>query len=114
MIDRYEGRPLVRLLECYFLWCIGELPARDERALEAYAPKLSEILRHQGAWYEIIEAAVQLPTDIRARIASAWNDHLNNTTPDMPGRTPAEAAREFVEQNFGIEPAPDLWPVEVH
>jgi hypothetical protein len=114
MKDRYEGRPLVRLLEYYFLWCIGELSARDERALEALAPELSRILGHPGAWYEILEAAVQLPSDVRVRIARTWRDHINNSTFHIPRRTPAEAAEEFVDENFDIRPAPDPWPIDIH
>lgn len=114
MKERYEGRPLVRLLEYYFLWCIGELSRRDERALEELAPKLTEILGHRGTWYEILEATVQMPSDIRDRIANAWINHINSAKSDTLIRTPREAAEEFVDDNFDIQPAGEPWPIEIN
>jgi hypothetical protein len=34
MTSRYEGKPLLRLLECYVLDTIGELSPSDRRNLE--------------------------------------------------------------------------------
>ena len=45
MIDgsRYDGQPLLRLLELYVLWAIGELPQAEQDRLNTMAPKLQSI-----------------------------------------------------------------------
>lgn len=110
MHDRYDGRPLVRLLEYYFLWCIGALSSEFEAALDRYAPTLSKILGHKGTWYEVLEAAVELPPDIRERTAQVWKRHLGDSELNGSRYTAQEAAEQFVDENFDIEPADESWP----
>ena len=52
--ERYHGKPFLRLLECYVLRAIGELSEDDESNLNSMLPKLREIYRVNGAWYEIV------------------------------------------------------------
>jgi hypothetical protein len=37
---RYDGKPLLRLLDMYVLWAIGKLPPDQEDVMNRAAPKL--------------------------------------------------------------------------
>jgi hypothetical protein len=41
MSDRYEGKPFLRLLECYVLWSVDELPASQAELLKEMTPRLA-------------------------------------------------------------------------
>ena len=45
---RYNGKPLLRLLELYVLHVIGEISADDAERMVAMTPKLREIYGHSG------------------------------------------------------------------
>ena len=40
-MDRYAGKPFLRLLECYVLAAIGELSDEQQATLRAMEPKLA-------------------------------------------------------------------------
>jgi hypothetical protein len=69
---RYQGKPLLRLLECYVLRATEELPAKDAQTLGGMAPKLRQIYNLQGAWWEIIEKVMALPPTIPTGIRDLW------------------------------------------
>ena len=69
---RYDGKPLLRLLELYVLWAIGELPQMEQQTLERMAPKLGEIYGGNGTWHEAVAAAVHMPADMPMAIRDRW------------------------------------------
>lgn len=69
---RYEGKPLLRLLELYVLWAIDELPENDRTTLEKIAPKLKEIYGGDGNWQEAIATAIHMPSDLPIAIQGMW------------------------------------------
>jgi len=54
--SRYDGKPLLRLLELYVLWAIGELPQAEQDKLNGMAPKLQAIYGGGGQWHDAIAA----------------------------------------------------------
>jgi hypothetical protein len=96
MTNRYSGKPLLRLLECFVLWSIGELGEKETTALEAMTPKLRSIYGAQGSWQEVLAAALHMPQDTPRRIREAWAKHLENQAPISA----QEFAQVFVDQNF--------------
>ena len=52
---RYEGKPLLRLLECYVLLAIGELSSDDQLVLSEMTPKLQGVYKCSGRWDQIVE-----------------------------------------------------------
>jgi hypothetical protein len=48
-MNRYEGKPFLRLLECYVLSAIDELTDEQCAALSALEPKLRELYGVQGS-----------------------------------------------------------------
>ena len=98
---RYDGKPFLRVLECYVLWAVGELDADDEARLRAMEPKLAEVYGRPGAsWVEIVEAEMAFPATLRGSLAGLWREnvavlHEHGVAPD------AEAwARSVVDENF--------------
>ena len=62
--SRYDGKPLLRLLELYILNAIGELPLSEQESLNRLAPKLQAIYGGNGQWHEAVGAAVRVPADM--------------------------------------------------
>jgi hypothetical protein len=53
-MDRYQGKPLLRLLEYYVLAAIDQLDDKQHAVLESMGPKLSALYNRHGTWFEII------------------------------------------------------------
>lgn len=69
---RYDGKPMLRLLESYGLNAIGELSTDDADRMVAMTPKLRKIYRHSGERPEIIAASVGLPPEASSDIWDMW------------------------------------------
>ena len=50
--SRYDGKPLLRLLELYILHVLGELPPPEQKSLERLAPKLQAAYGGNGQWHD--------------------------------------------------------------
>src|SRR6186713_864000 len=74
--DRYDGKPLLRLLELYILKAIGELPLVEQETLTRLAPKLQAIYGGNGQWDEAVGAAVHMPADMPQSIREMWDKNL--------------------------------------
>lgn len=100
MTDRYTGKPLVRLLECYALDAIGELSREDRANLEAMEPRLSQIYGTSGSWKEILGAAMQFPPEIGTAIKGMWEQNRQVAAQSGQKLSPQHFAEIFVDQNF--------------
>lgn len=101
MSDRYDGKPLLRLLELYVLRALGELPALEEETLAKLAPKLQTIYGGNGPWYEAIEAAVRMPADMPGQIRDLWAENLKIAqTKNVPALSAQQFAELFVDENL--------------
>jgi len=94
MMSRYAGKPLLRLLELYVLWCIGELGEKDKEVLQQITPKLQETYSSSGAWYEIIEGVMDLPVAARQEVVAKWKQCVGEVA------TPQTFAENFVDENL--------------
>jgi hypothetical protein len=97
---RYQGKPLLRLLECYVLWTINELPEKEADALQAMTPKLRSIFQAEGNWQEVIAAAVKLPATMPAMIRESWHENIEIPQKSDAILTPQQFAEIFVDQNL--------------
>ena len=101
MTDRYEGKPFLRLIDCYVLDAIGRLDAGQDEQLTAMEPKFREVFGEAGDWRRIVEARMQFPEGMAGAIRQVWdNGHdkfvaMNGQEPD-----PVEFTRVFVDTNF--------------
>jgi hypothetical protein len=92
-MSRYQGKPLLRLLELYVLWCVGELPERDQATLQEMEPKLRSTYQKTGTWYEILEAVMDLPIQARQEIRIRWQTRQGSESPQR-------FAEAFVDENL--------------
>lgn len=100
MDDRYAGRPLLRLLECYALWSAGELPEAQSATLTAMTPKLRETYGRSGAWHEVVAAEMGFSDDLPAALRAMW-ERTVSAAEGRPNRPDAEEwARQVVDTNF--------------
>jgi hypothetical protein len=101
--SRYDGQPLLRLLEHYVLWAIGELPQAEQDVLNRMAPKLQSIYGGGGEWHEAIAAAMDMPQEMPAAIRDMWVRNLEIARTNGVMLPPQKFAEMFVDENFGDE-----------
>lgn len=99
--SRYDGEPLLRILECYVLWAIGELDADQARILESMTPKLQSVYGVEGKWHEIISRVMDLPNNLPEKIRELWRRKKN--IENNLELTAQEFAEMFVDQNLREE-----------
>ncbi|MGV3552338.1 hypothetical protein [Rhizobium sp.] len=97
---RYDGKPLLRMLELYVLRAIGELPPREHQFLDSVAPKLRKIYGGDGEWFDSIARAMHLPADMPIAIRGSWTKNLEIAQADSVTLHPQEFAEMFVDENF--------------
>jgi hypothetical protein len=97
---RYDGKPLLRLLELYVLWAIGELSEVDEGRLVAMTPKLQSIYGVSGAWHDVLAAAVHMPKDMPASIQQIWAKNTAIANKKNANLSPQVFAEMFVDENL--------------
>ena len=73
MGDRYSGRPLLRLIECYVLDAIGELEPGEKNRLESTSASISKAVGSEAdTWQGAIRDALDLPDDFPDTLRSDW------------------------------------------
>jgi hypothetical protein len=97
---RYDGKPLLRLLELYVLNVIGELSTDDADRMMAMTPKLREIYDHSGDWPEIIAASINLPREVEADIGRMWERNREIARASDVTLSPQQFAEMIVDDNF--------------
>src|SRR3974390_2361459 len=98
-MQRYAGKPFLRLLECFVLSAVGELTPEDAKKLLAMTPKLRDLYKRQGSWQEIIAGEMDLPADLPQHIKALWSENkqrAENSGMELPAE---EFARSFVDIN---------------
>ncbi|MER9373777.1 hypothetical protein [Mesorhizobium sp. M0491] len=97
---RYDGQPLLRLLELYVLWVIGELSQESEDGLKKMAPKLQSIYGGDGQWHDAIAQAMHMPEGMPAAIRDMWARNLKIARDNNVTLNPQQFAEMFVDNNF--------------
>ena len=98
---RYDGKPLLRLLELYILKALDELPPIEQETLTRLAPKLQAIYGGNGQWHEAIEAAVHMPADMPQQIRDLWAKNLEIAKANnVPALSAQKFAEMFVDENL--------------
>jgi hypothetical protein len=100
MDQRYEGKPLLRLIECYVLRAINALSEEQNGALEELTPYLQKTYNRTGSWHEIIAAQMEFPSDLPERIRGMWsrNQEIAKRVGDV--LEPEQFAQMFVDSNI--------------
>ncbi|OQB80447.1 MAG: hypothetical protein BWX88_04547 [Planctomycetes bacterium ADurb.Bin126] len=100
MNTRYDGRPLLRFLECYVLWAIGQLDDSLRATLQALTPKLQRTYGTQGEWHEIIASVMDLPSNMPELIREVWERNQTIARERNLPLVPQRFAEMFVDDNL--------------
>ena len=98
--DRYQGRPLLRLLDCYILDTIGELPPQQKETLQKLEPRLQQAFGSAGDWRSIVEEQTGLLPSAALAMETLWAGFQQTEQRLGNQARPADFVREFVDQNF--------------
>ena len=98
MTSRYEGRPFLRLLECYVLWALSSLSESDRARLEAMTPKLRAPYKRLGTWQEIVAAKMDFPADCAAAIVRNLEDNKKRAAVQGVQLDPQQFAQFMADQ----------------
>ncbi len=98
--NRYEGKPFLRLLDCYVLKAIGHLDDAQEAALMAMEPKFHDVYNVEGSWLEIVSHQMEFPASLPAEIKRIWDEGSVRAEKMGFSPVPSEFMREFVDTNF--------------
>lgn len=99
-IDRYAGKPLLRILECYVLHAIGELDADTQEKLVALSPRLGKVYGRTGDWIAIVSSELNLPDNLPALIVDSWHQNQRIAREHHLPLTPQRFAEMFVDDNL--------------
>jgi hypothetical protein len=97
---RYEGKPLLRPLECYILKSIGELSSAEAENMKWMEPKLSDAFGILGSWEHIISTAMSFPEDMPNLIREVWDRNQAIARKQSLTLSPQQFAEGFVDQNL--------------
>lgn len=106
MENRYAGKPLLRLIECYVLDAIEQLEPNHATVLQRMEPKLGETYGMKGTWQEIVAAQMAFPDSLPSKIKTLWERQREQSSPGGRMLAPSDFAVEFVNQNFPEAIAP--------
>jgi hypothetical protein len=98
--DRYEGRPLLRLLDCYILDTIGELPQAQKETLQRIEPQLQKAFGGAGDWRSIVEEQMGLLPSVALGMEALWAGFQQDEERLGNQARPSDFVRAFVDQNF--------------
>ncbi len=96
---RYKGKPLLRLLECYVLKCIGQLSPDQEERLVEMEPVLKKTFGIDGRWFEIISRKMEFSAALPDQLAEMWRQNVA-AGPNQTRLSPEHFAQYVVDSNF--------------
>ena len=100
---RYDGKPLLRILECYVLWAIRELGEREDATLRDMEPQLRQALGQQGTWPEVVAGAMALPSNMPELIRENWRKNRDIAEQQGIALAGQQFAEMFVDNNLTNE-----------
>lgn len=84
---RYEGRPMIRVLDAWFLDALGALDENAATSMEQLAPSLAQTFNvTPGPWQQVVTDALDLPSDLATQLQEAWEHAVTDDV--AAGRTP--------------------------
>jgi len=98
--DRYDGKPLLRLMECYVLKAIDALDTQEESGLERMEPGLSKVLGRKGSWDKMLAEEMNLPGGLSGEIHKIWRESCQIAARESEALEPNDFAQMFVDANF--------------
>jgi hypothetical protein len=75
-MDRYQNKPLLRLLDCYLMDLIGELAPDQARTLVDLEPMLHRAWKSTGTWREMVEEQMGFQPTVREKVKGFWRGYI--------------------------------------
>jgi hypothetical protein len=95
--ERYEGRPLILILDNYVLDCIGELPS-DKKAM--ITTIVQKVFGGGSDWKKTVREVLQLSESIEDNIRSLWIENQKIALQNSSELHPVQFAKMIVDDNF--------------
>ena len=102
-MSRYDGKPFLRLLDCYVLDAIDQLDEAQRAVLESLEPQLEKTFGSSGAWQNAVAQQMAFSDEVPDKIRLFWDDYLERARTENRAASPGGFVAEFVATNF-----PDL------
>lgn len=102
-MSRYEGKPFVRLLECYILSAIDELPEVYTQKLEEMGPALKETYNLEGGWRDVVAQVMNFPESVDDELRGMWSHNQAIAAQNNQILSAEAFAQAVVDQNFKEE-----------
>lgn len=97
-MSRYDGRPMLRLIELYVLWSIGEVTPIEREFLDEIEPELRHEYPESDSWYSAIAIAMDLPNDAPVKIKNMWIESLSAAKKNGRTLAPQQFAEAFANR----------------
>lgn len=98
-VDRYAGKPFLKLVDSFVLKCIGELDPSQEALLVAMTPKLHATFSTTGTWEEIVIERLHFPANVRDSISAMWSKNEEIAKQNGVTLVPMQFVEMFVADN---------------
>ncbi|ATQ74270.1 hypothetical protein CR152_06950 [Massilia violaceinigra] len=98
-MDRYAGKPFLKLVDSFVLKCIDELDPSQEALLVAMTPKFRESFSTAGSWGDIVIDQLHFPVDIRDSINVMWTRNQEIAKQGGTTLAPMQFVEMFVARN---------------
>jgi hypothetical protein len=94
---RYEGRPLLIVLENYVLDCIGALEVSSQNAM---CSAVQRVFKGDDDWHETLRRQLHLPHDLDDQLRQIWQ--RNSAVAVERGETllPVQFAKMVADEHF--------------
>lgn len=99
-MDRYQNKPLLRLLDCYLMDLIGELAPDQARTLGDLEPMLHRAWKSTGTWREMVEEQMAFQPTVREKVKGFWHGYIAAAEAQGLPAQPFDFVLSFVSQNF--------------
>ncbi|MDP9989989.1 hypothetical protein J2W28_000631 [Variovorax boronicumulans] len=99
-MNRYEGKPFLRFIDCFVLDVIDQLDISQRQGIELMHPTLAKALGRSGTWQEMVSAEMDFPESLSGQIKEIWKNYLNQAKQQGVSVSPEEFVVQFVDQNF--------------
>jgi len=97
---RYNGKPMLRILELYILDAIGYLSPEDEAKMDRLTPKFAQTLGQTGGWREIVSKNMNFPDNMGESIRGLWDKNSKIAIDANQELSPQKFAEMFADTNL--------------
>ena len=97
---RYDGKPLLRLIELYVIDAVGALTPEQARNLDALGPKLCQLYGATGDWRAAVARAMAFPETMPHSIRELWSKNQEIAKQNGVKLAAEDFAVMFVDANI--------------